>query len=308
MKRIIFAGLLGALCIAGAPVFSAGPGPALDLPALTTQASHEHHYGKVIWTDLVTPNVDAAKKFYGGLFGWSFRDVPGDPNYTLAMLDDEPVAGIYRKDYPVGEQRQPAWLAFLAVRDADAAGQLARAHGGKVLSTPRNFGHRGRQAVLSDPDGAVFGVLAAQGGDPSDYLAAPGEWIWSSVLVKDAQRETAFYRTLFGYDVHDLALEGGDEADQDRGQHFVLARDNYARAGLNVLPSDEHRRYPHWMNFVRVTDASVAAQKAAALGGRVLVEPRADRHGGQLAILADPSGAVFGVMEWSDTDTKQEPP
>jgi len=308
MKRFLFAGLLGALCIAGTPVFSAGPGSGLDLPALTTPASHEHHSGKVIWTDLVTPNVDAAKKFYGGLFGWSFRDVAGDPNYTLVMLDDEPVGGIFHKGYPAGEQRQPHWLAFLAVRDADAAGQAARSHGGKVLSTPRSFGHRGRQAVLSDPDGAVFGVLAAQGGDPSDYLAAPGEWIWSSVLVKDAQRETAFYRALFGYDVHDLAVEGGDVAEQDQGQHFVLARDNYARAGLNVLPSDERRRYPHWINFVRVTDATVAAQKATTLGGRVLVEPRADRHGGQLAILADPAGAVFGVMEWSETDTKQEPP
>jgi predicted enzyme related to lactoylglutathione lyase len=43
------------------------------------------------------------------------------------------------------------------------------------------------------------------------------------------------------------------------------------------------------------------------LGGRVLVEPHADRHGGKIAIVADPSGAVFGLMEWSDTDTKKEP-
>jgi hypothetical protein len=67
------------------------------------------------------------------------------------------------------------------------------------------------------------------------------------------------------------------------------------------------RRYAHWLNFVRVTDAADAAKKAVALGGRVLVEPRIDRHGGHLALLADPNGAPFGVMEWSDADTKQEP-
>ena len=50
-----------------------------------------------------------------------------------------------------------------------------------------------------------------------------------------------------------------------------------------------------------------AATKALGLGGRALVEPRIDRHGGRLAVLADPSGAPFGVMEWSDTDSKQEP-
>ena len=61
------------------------------------------------------------------------------------------------------------------------------------------------------------------------------------------------------------------------------------------------------MNFIRVTDASAAAQKAVSLGGRVLVEPRPDRHGGNLAILADPSGAPFGVMEWVDSDTQAKP-
>jgi len=38
------------------------------------------------------------------------------------------------------------------------------------------------------------------------------------------------------------------------------------------------------------------------LGGRVLVEPRIDRHGGRIAVVADPSGAPVGLMEWSDTN------
>jgi hypothetical protein len=42
--------------------------------------------------------------------------------------------------------------------------------------------------------------------------------------------------------------------------------------------------------------------KAIALGGKVLVEPREDRHGGQLAVIADPSGAPIGVMEWAGTE------
>jgi predicted enzyme related to lactoylglutathione lyase len=146
--------------------------------------------------------------------------------------------------------------------------------------------------------------LAAQGGDPPDYLAAPGEWIWSSLLIKDPKQETTFYKTLFGYDIYDLASEGGGG---DDAQHYILSTGDTARVGLNVLPADSMRRRPHWLNFVRVTDAADTAKKAVALGGRVLVEPREDRHGGQLAVLADPSGAPFGVMEWSDTDTQQEP-
>ncbi|MGA2564051.1 MAG: VOC family protein [Steroidobacteraceae bacterium] len=286
----------------GAAGVYAAPSPSVVLPALTQPASGEHHIGKVIWADLVTPDIDAAKHFYGALFGWTFREVPGDPNYSLALLNGEAVAGLFQKALPAGQSQQPAWLTFLAVRDVNGAQQTAVRLGGTVLSKSHVYPQRGRQAVLADPDGAVFAVLAAQGGDPPDYLAEPGEWIWSSLLVKDLKAETAFYKSLFGYDVYDLASEGESDA-----QHYILSSDDYARAGLNVLPADSKRRHPHWLNFVRVTDAADTAAKAVGLGGRVLVEPRIDRHGGHLAILADPSGAPFGVMEWSDTDSKQEP-
>jgi len=280
----------------------AAPGSSVVLPALTQSASGEHHVGKVVWADLVTPDIEGAKRFYGALLGWTFRDVPGDPNYSLALLNGEPVAGLFHKPLPTAQAQQPTWLTFLAVRDVNAAQEAAVRLGGKVISKAHNYPQRGRQAILADPDGAKFAVLAAQGGDPPDYLAEPGEWIWSSLLVKDPKGEAAFYKSLFGYDVYDLASEGDSDA-----QHYILSSDDYARAGLNALPADSKRRHPHWLNFVRVTDAADAANKAVGLGGRVLVEPRVDRHGGRLAIVADPSGAPFGVMEWSDNDTKQEP-
>jgi hypothetical protein len=292
------------LCAAAVGAAHAALDAAVVLPPLTQPASGEHHAGKVVWVDLVTPDLDGAKRFYGGLFGWTFRDVTGERNYALALLDGAAVAGMFQKALPAGQSQQPAWLTFLAVPDVAAAQQAALQHGGKVLSKAHYYPHRGRQAVLTDPDGAVFAVLAAEGGDPPDYLAAPGEWIWSSLLVKDPQQESAFYKSLFGYDVYDLASEGGSEGD---AQHYILSSDRYARAGLNALPADSMRRHPHWLNFVRVTDAADTARKAVALGGRVLVEPRIDRHGGHLAVLADPGGAPFGVMEWSDTDSKQEP-
>jgi len=304
-RNLLRQGLCAALLYAAAITAAhAALGAAVVLPPLTQPASGEHHVGKVVWADLVTPDLDGAKRFYGALFGWTFRSVPGDSNYALALLDGEPVGGLFQKALAAGQSQQPAWLTFLAVRDVDAAQQGALQHGGKVLFKAHNYPHRGRQVVLADPDGAVFAVLAAEGGDPPDYLAAPGEWIWSSLLVADPKQETDFYKSLFGYDVYDLASEGGTE---DGAQHYILSSDSYARAGLNGLPADSMRRHPHWLNFVRVADAANAAEKALALGGRVLVEPRIDRHGGRLAILADPSGAPFGVMEWSDADTKQEP-
>ncbi len=176
------------LYAAGAAGVNAAPAPGIVLPALTEPSSGEHHVGKVIWADLVTPDLSGAKRFYGELFGWTFRDVPGDPNYALALLDDKPVAGVFQKPLTSKQSQQPAWLTFLAVRDVDAAQKATLQHGGKVISRPHSYPQRGRQALLADPDGAVFEVLAAQGGDPPDYLAEPGEWIWSSLLVKDTKQ------------------------------------------------------------------------------------------------------------------------
>jgi predicted enzyme related to lactoylglutathione lyase len=86
----------------------------------------------------------------------------------------------------------------------------------------------------------------------------------------------------------------------------ILSSDDYARASANSLPDQGHRR-AHWLNFIRVQSAADMAAKAVSLGGRVLVEPHADRHGGMVALVADPAGAPVGLMEWSESDTKAEP-
>jgi uncharacterized protein len=127
-----------------------------------------------------------------------------------------------------------------------------------------------------------------------------GDWIWTSLHAKDAGAEAAFYQNLLGYDVFDQPSDDGLE-------HLILSTDNYARASANDLERDSAHRHSHWLNFVRVENAADSAAKVVAMGGRVLVEPRADRHGGMLAVVADPAGAPFGLMEWSESDTKAEP-
>jgi uncharacterized protein len=303
LRAIRLPGLCTALLLTASPLVEAAPvPPGVELPPLSQPASGEHHVGKVIWVDLVTPDLARAKQFYAGLFGWTFQAVAGDPNYTVALLDGEAVGGLLQKSVPSGQHRQPAWLTFIAVGDVDAAKRAALAHGAKVLSEPRSYAQRGRQAVFADPDGAVFAVLASSSGDPPDALAAPGEWIWSSLLVKNPDQEATFYHALFGYDVFDVPADTDDSS-----KHVILSSDDYARAGLTKLPGDTMRRHPHWLSFVRVADAEAASAKAVQLGGRVLVEPRIDTHGGKLAVVADPSGAPVGLMEWSDTESQQEP-
>jgi predicted enzyme related to lactoylglutathione lyase len=274
---------------------------SIQLPAIVEPASQEHHAGKLIFVELVTPDLAAAKQFYAGLFGWTFRDLQGDGiGYAEAFLDGRQVAGLIHKKVPEGKQRQPAWLSFFAVRDVDAAKEAALRNDAKVLFGPRSIPDRGRVAVFSDPQGAVFAVLASSSGDPSDVLAAPGEWIWTSLITSDPASAAAFYQKLFDYEVFELPASKG-------AQHLLLASDNYARASVNTLPANKPNVHPHWLNYVRVEDAVKMTAKVIALGGRVLVEPRIDRHGGKVAVVADPFGAPFGLLEWTENDSKEVP-
>jgi predicted enzyme related to lactoylglutathione lyase len=270
-----------------------------QLPALVAPATHEYHVGKVIFLELVTPDLAAAERFYGGVFGWTFRDINvGRTAYAEAMLGNEPVAELLRKTLPAGEHLQPAWLTYFAVRDVDAATQTAVQHGAKILFQPHNFPDRGREAVLADPRGAIFAVLASRSGNPPDLLATPGAWIWSSLIARDPEAETAFYQALFNYEVFEVPGEPG-------AQHFILASEGYARASVNPPPASRPDIYPHWLNYVRVDDATGTAAKVVALGGRVLVEPRLSRGGGKIALVADPLGAPFGLLEWPTTGSEE---
>jgi uncharacterized protein len=292
LARTLLAALLG---VGLAASLAAAPAP---LPPLAQPPSSEHHVGKVIWVDLVTPNLTGAEHFYGGLFGWTFSEIhTRTTDYALAKLDGHPVCGLVQHAAPAGEHRQPAWLTFIAVDDVDATKQLVVEHGGQVLFAPHTYPQRGRQAVFADPQGAVFAALGSTSGDPPDVLASPGEWIWSSLIAQDPGADAAFYQSLFGYEVFDAPYADGSE-------HLILSTQDYARASVNALP-ETGRHHPHWLNFVRVLDTMQVTTTVTQLGGRVLVEPRVDRHGGKVAVVADPSGAPFGLLEWPQSESKE---
>jgi predicted enzyme related to lactoylglutathione lyase len=294
LKSSALAIMLGA-ALAASTASAAG----YEFPALSQPATKEHHAGKVIWADLVTPDLDGARKFYGELFGWTFHDVRlPKTDSAVAYINDRPVAGLVHREMTTDQQRQPAWLTYIAVGDVKTAKQVALAHGAKVLSDVRSYPKRGQQAIFADPQGAVFAVLASSSGDPVDDLADPGEWIWSSLIAKDTDAEATFYQQIFGYEVFDASDDDDDQTDND---HFVLSTDDYARASVNPLSAKSTSGHAHWTNFIRVANVTDSAAKAVSLGGKILIPPHVDRSGGQIAIIADPSGAPVGLMEWSET-------
>lgn len=112
------------------------------------------------WNELITTNVDAAGKFYGGLFGWTFEPVQMSPELTYIIIKNagQMIGGMMAQ--PKDMAGAPSmWNVYFAVADADATAAKTVALGGKVFQPPADIPNTGRFAVLADPQGAAFSIL-----------------------------------------------------------------------------------------------------------------------------------------------------
>jgi len=238
--------------------------------------------GKVIWHDLVTPNMAQAKAFYGDLFGWTFEHVSS--GYALARSGDRLVGGIAKLN---ASWDASYWIPLVSVPDVDQAVIVTTEAGGETLLEPFDLPGRGRVAVIRDPHGAAFAVARAAGGDPVDRPAALNDWLWNEVWTDDVARAGAFYESLLGYRQLQRSVHGTP--------YVFLAREGRPRVGLMKKPDPEIGNT--WVGYLQVADASAITVKAESLGGKVLLAPTPDVRNGTIAILADPSGAGFVVQE-----------
>jgi predicted enzyme related to lactoylglutathione lyase len=111
------------------------------------------------WNELITPDLEAAKKFYADLFDWNgtpFEMGSDAPPYTVWMLDDNGIGGAMP---PPMEGMPPCWVVYFAVADCDDTVAKAKELGASVLVEPLDIPEVGRMAALVDPQGAAFSVI-----------------------------------------------------------------------------------------------------------------------------------------------------
>ena len=120
-------------------------------------ASHGHFH----WNELLTKDVERAKKFYQQAIGWSFENMPMNDGaaYWVASIDGQPVAGIFPTNRPGFEGVPEAWMSYLAVDDVDARVKKAEAAGAKLMRPIFDVPNVGRIAILTEPGGAGIGWI-----------------------------------------------------------------------------------------------------------------------------------------------------
>jgi predicted enzyme related to lactoylglutathione lyase len=120
----------------------------------------------------------------------------------------------------------------------------------------------------------------------------PGTFCWPELATTDQQGGVGFYRKLFGWDVNDQPIGPGET------YSMFQMRGRAVAAACSLRPEErQHGVPPHWNAYVSVTDADDAARRAQELGGKVLAPPFDVMDAGRMAVLQDPTGAVFQVWQ-----------
>lgn len=238
--------------------------------------------GEPIWIDLGSPDLDASRRFYGELFGWTAQEGNADfGGYTNFERDGHLVAGLMPLMAP---GQPPAWQCYVCTADAAKTSELVESAGGTVIQGSMEVGELGTMAVYTDSVGAFFGVW-----QPAQHLGAElvddeGTLTWIELSAKDLDGAKRFYDAVFGW---------GANASDD---YTEFQQAGSSVAGLMAPPPGAPGGMPsYWMPYFAAGDPGAQADKAASLGGTVLVPVR-EFPGGTFAVVQDPHGATFGLL------------
>jgi predicted enzyme related to lactoylglutathione lyase len=247
-----------------------------------------------IWYELITTDVDAAKRFYGDIVGWTTTTFPspaGGTPYNILNYGETGVGGLMT--LPEGAPTGPGWFAYFYVTDVDAKAAENEAAGGKTHMPATDLPGVGRIAMLADPQGVVFYLMTpdpSMGDQESTSFSAtlPGRCSWNELVTSDQKAALPFYSSLLGWTSTE-AMPMGEMGDYT----FIDCGDVRLGAMMDRAQADQPLK---WTFYFAIPDVDAAVDKVKAGGGTVIMGPM-DVPGGQRIIVAvDPQGASVGFV------------
>ena len=249
------------------------------------------------WVDLATTDVDAAKEFYGSLFGWSYFDMPTPLgyHYSLCQIDGYNVAGMSILPQEMMDQGiPPVWSSYIKHDDVDSVVAKAVAAGGTEAMPAMDVMESGRMAVIQDPTGAMVGVWQPRNHIGAQLVNMPNALVWNELQTKDVDTALSFYGTVFGW---------GHDSDPNGYHLFKLGE--RMQAGMLKMDDSWGEMPPSWAPYFMSADIEATAAKATELGGVIHVPPTDTGTVGRFAVIGDPQGGVFTSMQF---DGPVDPP
>jgi len=259
-------------------------------------------HGVPCWVQAVHPDPGAAIAFYTELFGWEAENLmpPDDPgDYFVCRLRGRDVAAIVSQH---GAPAPPSavWTTQVWVESADEAAARVNEAGGSVIGQPFESPGGGRQAVLSDPSGAVFGAWEPRERRGAQLVNEPGAWAMSALNTPDPEACKRFYGEVFGWETETFDL-GDAQMTMWKLPGYVggepqqpVARDVIAT--MRVPDGDDVP--PHWSVDFWIRNLDDALGRATELGAKVIGGPYDVPNAGlRQAVITDPQGATLSLTQ-----------
>lgn len=238
--------------------------------------------GTPCWVDYGAPDLEAAKAFYAAVLGWTYEGGGEEyGGYLSCVRNGLPAAGMsgmYDPSVP------PRWNTYFASDDADATAAKVPVAGGTVVVEPMEVGPFGRMAIIADPQGNPFGLW--QAGEHIGYriFNEPGTVVWNELAAEDPAAARGFYAAVFGFRFEEV--EGAEG-------YTTFATGDRPLGGLGGLSPGGPRG---WTTCFSVENTDAAVETVTGGGGKVLM-PATDTPYGRFAVVEDPWGVAFSVMQ-----------
>jgi predicted enzyme related to lactoylglutathione lyase len=249
--------------------------------------------GTPSWVELSTKDADGSYAFYSQLFGWTASEGSDKHGgYRTWMDGDAAIGGLN----PMGEF--PVWTTYVDTDDADATTEKVRANGGTVMVEPMAVDTLGRMAVYVDPTGAVFGVWEAGEMKGADKVNVPYSFCWNELHARGFDQAKAFYSAVFGWDPQPFG-----EAPEGTPQYFIWNLGDKGIGGGMEMMADAPAEVPsNWLTWFAVESRDGTVARAQELGASVMMDGMEMPGVGKMAVLQDPQGAAFGILEGEQPD------
>lgn len=252
-----------------------------------------HKPGTFSWTDLATPDPEAAKEFYTQLMGWTTLDISIDEesNYTMLQYKGHDVAALYQ----MSEEQQdagvpPHWAHYVTVSSIDEASIRAEELGGKLLMEPFDVMESGIMAVIQDPSGATLALWEPKKGIGASFINETGSFCWNELATWEPEAANEFYTRLFDWESTLVDSEAP-------GDYWMFMNGESPVGGMLEMNEEWGDLPSHWMIYFAVDDCDERAELVKELGGQVHHGPADIPNVGRFAVVQDPQGGAFMIIQ-----------
>jgi uncharacterized protein len=248
------------------------------------------NYGRFVWYELMTTDVEGARAFYAEVLGWDTRDAStADLGYTLFISKNVEIGGLMPlPPEAIAKGATQRWLGYVGVDNVDKiASQIARS-GGTIYVPPTDT-NIGRIAVVADLEMATFGLVGKVpfGQHDGSALEQTGRVGWHELFAIEPNKAFAFYQALFGWQNAD------SEIGAEHSYRLFLAGSE-AIGGMFAKSGAEASSF--WLYYFNVDDIDAAMQRVNAAGGRIFDGPIEVPGENWVVRCADPQGAPFALQ------------